>query len=226
MLFNSYLFILFFLPVSLLGYYFFSGKEEKLNKRGLLWLIAVSLWFYGYGNPGNLIVLLLSMMLNYYFCGRIVKNIENKARQSFFTALAAMVQVSILLVYKYTNFFLDLTFEYHRIEERVSWALPLGISFFTFSQLSFLLDTKRGEIEKKVSFMEYAAYVSWFPKLTMGPIMTFSQFLPLLEERDKRKPDYRNSSEGLYIFTMGLAKKVLLADTLAKIVAIGYSEVY
>ena len=226
MLFNSYIFILFFLPLSLWGYFFFSKKEEgKKNTGSILWLALCSLWFYCYATPLHLAVILPSIFINYGSSLLIRKRVrENKSTAGLFS-IALVLQLGILFFFKYTNFFLDLTWEYHHLEERLSLVLPLGISFFTFSQISFLIDSKRGEMEEP-SFMEYLVYVTWFPKLTMGPIMTFSEFSPLLRDEEKRKPDVRNISEGLYTFALGLAKKVLIADTLGKIVAIGFLDVY
>ncbi|MBR5597716.1 MAG: MBOAT family protein [Lachnospiraceae bacterium] len=112
------------------------------------------------------------------------------------------------------------------MEHPLDIAVPLGISFFTFMQIAYLVDCYRTEKGFDYSFLEYATYVAFFPKITMGPIALHDEIIPQFRDDSKKIINYNNLSGGLYAFALGLAKKVLIADTLAKIVNACYAEVY
>ena len=224
MLFNSYLFILCFLPVSVTGYFlinrYFVDKREY-GKR--LWLIAASLIFFAYAGIEFVPILMASMGVNYLFSKAVKKQTHTQKRR-FILALGISVQLLLLFYYKYTGFLFHSLNQIWQNNIVFSVQAPLGISFFTFSQLSYLVDCYKGK-DKEKGFLNYCTYVTFFPKLTMGPIALPNDFLPQLRSQEKEQINYNNLSKGLYLFALGLAKKVLIADTLAKIVSIGYSQV-
>ena len=222
MVFNSYIFILFFLPVCILGY--FSLNHFKQYKLAQIFLVGMSLWFYGYFNPAYLFILVASVLVNYGFYLLIRKNTKTQYSK-ILMILGVIFNIVILLYFKYMDFFIgningifktDIPFLYI--------ALPLGISFFTFQQVSFIVDAYKGEIPE-YHFWEYAGFVTYFPQLVAGPIVTHDELVPQFMDRSKKKFDSENMSRGLYMFTMGLAKKILLADMFGKLVSYGYATV-
>ena len=222
MFFNSYIFILLFLPLVLIGY--FGLNSLKKDKLVLIYLIGMSLWFCAYQNLTSLIVLLISILLNYGIKCLMDGALEMKRKRLYLVA-GILTNLGILFCFKYYNFFIEnVNAVFHTELPFWQLALPLGISFYTFMQISFLVDSYRGECPK-TSFWEYVAYVSFFPKLIQGPIVRCGDFLPQLQDHAGKKPDFVNLSRGIYAFSLGLAKKVLLADTLAKIVNIGYNNI-
>ena len=225
MLFNSYIFILLFLPIAVVGYYVIN--QSTWNKReslGLVWLSLVSFCFFAYAEIRMLPVLAGSILINYFFV-YLLKKRKWEKQKKWILALGIIIQLLILFYYKYTEFFLEMIEEFIEVNHDFSVKVPLGISFFTFSQLSWLIDSYRDSEREKQSFLEYCTYVTFFPKLTMGPIALQKDILPQLRETKRKVINYENLSKGLYLFSLGLAKKVLIADTLAKIVSIGYTEV-
>lgn len=223
MLFNSYIFILCFLPTSVIGYYLINQSSwKKRDRLSLLWLSLVSFCFFGYAQPELLPILIGSILANYWFGSMVRKEGSYRKRQLILGAGIA-VQLLLLFYYKYTGFVLDIIGEYLEINSEFEVSAPLGISFFTFSQISWLVDSYR--TKEVPGFLEYCTYVSFFPKLTMGPITLQKEFIPQLHDANRKLKNYGNLSKGIYIFSLGLAKKVLLADTLAKIVSIGYGDI-
>lgn len=223
MLFNSYIFILCFLPITVIGYYVINPSlGKKRESLALMWLSLVSFCFFGYGQPRLLPVLLGSILVNYLF-GNMVRKEDFGRKKRFILGAGILIQLFLLLYYKYTGFLIEIIGQFFKINSEIEIEAPLGISFFTFSQISWLVDVYKEK--EKHSFWEYCTYISFFPKLTMGPIALQKEFIPQLYEAGKKNLSYDNLSKGIYIFSLGLAKKVLLADTLAKIVAIGYADV-
>ena len=157
MFFNSYIFILLFLPLVLIGY--FGLNSLKKDKLALIYLIGMSLWFCAYQNLTSLIVLLISILLNYGIKCLMVRAIEVKSKKLYLVA-GIITNLGILFCFKYFNFFIENVNAVFK-SELPFWqlALPLGISFYTFMQISFLVDSYRGECPKP-SFWEYVEYVS------------------------------------------------------------------
>ena len=148
MLFNSYIFILFFLPITLIGY-FMLNKYAYGNKgmSGIIWLFFMSLWFYGYEKPEYLLLILGSIIVN-YFIGRVIlflkrKGINNRSQQKWVVVGGSIFNLGILFYFKYADFFVDSIEDFFHAEWNVEVALPLGISFFTFQQLSYVIDCYR-----------------------------------------------------------------------------------
>lgn len=220
MLFNSYIFILLFLPVTLTGYFLLN----RFNKNTLakIFLLIMSLWFYGYFNYAYLLVILSSIAVNYMSVTGM-KRYSSKRKICFFAGLA--FDLGMLFYFKYFNFFLSninavfgLSFNMRNI------ILPLGISFFTFQQISYITDAYRGETEEE-NLLDYAVFVTFFPQLIAGPIVTHDELIPQIRDRDRFAPDYNNLSKGLMIFTAGLFKKVLVADIFGGIADWGFEDI-
>lgn len=230
MVFNSYIFILLFLPLSVTGYFILNKYfQEKNGQAGLLWLLGMSLFFYAYDIPVFLLLLLGSMIVN-YLLGQIITGLKNKKEptekiQKVVMGLGVLLNLAPLAYFKYGDFFVDSIEDFFDASWNVEVALPLGISFFTFSQIAYVVDCYRKEKGFDYTFAEYATYLAFFPKMVMGPIALQDEIIPQLRNADKKRPDYQNLSCGLYGFALGLAKKVLVADTLAKLVNAGYGAI-
>ncbi len=211
MLFNSYVFILLFLPVTLCGLFLLGKTENKrlsTDKPGKVWLILASACFYGFLNIYYALFLAGSALINFGL-QRVMEMQTGKARRRGILALGVTVNLAALFYLKYWRF---------------SSVLTVGISFITFQQISYLADCYK-ENGLRHDFLDYAVYISFFPKVTSGPITQFREFLQQLSGKNIFRPKFENLSGGLYLFAMGLAKKVILADTLAKLVNIGFSNI-
>ncbi len=209
MLFNSYLFIFLFLPTILIGFYVFSHKGH--HQVALLWLIAASFFFYAWWNPSYLILLIGSVLGNY----GLGKLINRKIYAKFSLILGITVNLALLGYYKYANFFVDnINFLFNNNYHLETIFLPLAISFFTFQQIAYLIDTYRGET-KHYQFLHYCLFVTFFPQLIAGPIVLHKEMLPQFENRQFYHFHMENLAIGLTIFFVGLFKKVLLADGIA-----------
>lgn len=231
MIFNSYIFILLFLPLALIGY--FALNKYCCNKdgqAGLMWLLGLSLVFYAYDIPVFMLLFLASIIVNYAI-GRVITGLkagrEKKTElQKILMVTGVILNLAPLAYFKYGDFFVDSIEDFFHAEWNVTVALPLGISFYTFLQIAYLVDCYREEKGFDYTFLEYAVYTAFFPKLTMGPIVLHWEVIPQLRDKTKKKLDYSNLSQGLYAFALGLAKKVLLADTLAKFVNAGFENLH
>lgn len=208
MLFNSYIFILFFFPVTMFIYYICNHFHKYAL--GQYFLIGMSLYFYAYFNISYLPVILISIVGN-YLCSRLLLKTHGKT----ILVMGLMANIGAIFYFKYFDFFISnvnhlfqTDFALHHI------LMPLGISFFTFQQISYLVDSYRGET-REYGFREYALFVCFFPQLIAGPIVSHEEMIPQFQSQEKKGFDHSNFSKGLYFFSVGLGKKVLLADTLA-----------
>ena len=215
MLFNSYIFIFIFLPLCLAGYFLLN--RFGLKKTALAFLFGMSLWFYGYFNMSYLAIIVSSIVVNYLFY-ILSKGLSGERVRKYLKWLAVFVNLGILFYFKYFDFFLS------NLNSLISTdfalrniLLPLGISFFTFQQLSFVIDAFNGDVPD-YDFLSYACFVSFFPQLIAGPIVTHDELVPQLMDEKNKRFNYANFAPGLYIFAIGMAKKVLLADTLGTVV--------
>lgn len=226
MLFNSYLFLFLFLPLCLLGFIILRKKQATLAK---VWLTCFSLWFYGYFNYSYLLIMLGSIGGNYLIHRLMIQDGE-KQRKNVDKALLILGvsgNIALLFYFKYFDFFVMNINKLWNTGLMVKGILlPLGISFFTFQQISFLVDSYRGEL-KKCNFVDYTLFVSFFPQLIAGPIVTQEEMLPQFEQIGKKtKEEYSELfMQGIYVFSLGLAKKVLIADTFGKAVDFAYGNV-
>jgi alginate O-acetyltransferase complex protein AlgI len=215
MLFNSYEFIFLYLPIVFLGFFRIALSSHRL---AALWLAASSLFFYGWWNHKFVLLLLCSISFNYamgYAIGhtRAFRQKAKLGNMLLVTAIAA--NLGLLGYFKYVNFFLATA---NQIANS-SWylpdiVLPLGISFFTFTQIAFLVDTYRG-IAREYNFIHYLLFVTYFPHLIAGPVLHHKQMMPQFGHDDTYRYNVKNINIGLTIFTLGLFKKVVLADQFA-----------
>lgn len=218
MLFNSYIFILLFLGLCIAGY--FALNHFRKYNLAMVFLLGMSFWFYGYNNIYYLGILIFSVLINYgvYL---LIKRTDKKAKKALVIA-GVSVNVGILLYFKYMDFFIGNINGIFKTEiPFLRIALPLGISFFTFQQISFIVDAYRGEIPK-YNFLHYACFVTYFPQLIAGPIVTHDELVPQFTDAAKKKFNSENFAKGIYIFSLGMAKKVLMADTFGRMVSYGY----
>lgn len=219
MLFNSYFFLLAFLPVTVLLYHIInkSGKYYLAH----FFLLTMSLWFYSYTNIRFLPFILLSICVNY---GIYILMKKYKFRR-ILLVIALSFNLGVLLYFKYYNFFIDSTNMIFKTSFSIkSILLPLGISFMTFQQIAFIVDTYHNKTDR-CSFMEYALFIAFFPHVLSGPILTYDDFIPLLRDEKRRKVDWDRLAEGIYMFALGLGKKVLLADVFVQSVDYGYNNI-
>lgn len=221
MLFNSYIFIFLFLPLSVAGYFLLNHWHRYRLANGFL--IGMSLWFYGYFNPSYLWIICGSIVGN-FLLSQLLHRIAGKRKKAVL-AVGTIANVAVIFYFKYFNFFLEninALFGQSFVLRNI--VLPLGISFFTFQQISYLVDSYRGQT-KGYRFDEYALFVSFFPQLIAGPIVLHNEVIPQLRDTARRRLCADNLSRGLYIFALGLFKKVILADTFAKAADFGFGTI-
>lgn len=211
MVFSSQIFLFLFLPAALLGYFIF--RRELQN----LYLVLISLFFYAWAGPKLLVVLLGYIAFNYLF--GLLLSIINEDRfrlRRLVVVIAVMTNLGFLGYYKYLNF---LTGTINAIGltnlPLQEIALPLGISFFTFSGISYILDINLGKIEAERNPIDFALYMSFFPKLIQGPISRFATLGSQIKRRDVTVDKF---AAGIYRFVIGLSKKVIIADQLGPMV--------
>ncbi len=214
MLFNSYSFIFLFLPVVFLGF-FQLGRIHRAYAAA--WLALASLFFYGYWNPAYVGLLLGSIVFN-YACGVWIskahaQGLQRRKNHLLFFAITA--DILLLAYYKYANFFLSSVNSLTGGDFSLGAViLPLGISFFTFTQIAFLVDTWQGKV-KEYDFIHYVLFVTFFPHLIAGPVLHHKDMMPQFAHAATYRIDWDNVATGLLLFTLGLCKKVLWADSLA-----------
>ena len=222
MLFNSYIFIFLFLPIVLLGYYLLGCKGH--SRAAVYFLTVMSLIFYGYNSLSALLILLISIVVNYALVSLMLKSGGQSLRKAFLITLLVW-NIGLLFVYKYFNFFLEnINLAFHTDFSPLQLLLPLGISFYTFQQISYAVDCYRKDCVG-YQFSVYLAYITFFPSISSGPIVYHSELIPQLQDPERKKVLFTHLGQGLYAFSLGLAKKVLIADTLAKVVSIGYANI-
>ncbi len=214
MLFNSYEFILLFLPVTLAGFFLFARLGHV---PAIVWLVLASLFFYGWWNPAYLLLLATSVLANFWIAQQLGQMRQARRRRyaQFWLALGVTFNLGLLGWFKYANFAVatlnDITGATLYLQAIV---LPLAISFFTFQQIAYLVDVHRG-LAYEHRFLNYVLFVTFFPQLIAGPIVHHSDMLPQFEARETLRPHITNIAIGLTIFAIGLFKKVVLADGIA-----------
>lgn len=218
MQFNSYFFIMAFLPAIIL-IYFLSNKLHILA--GKIVLILGSLIFYAYSDKKMLFFLCASIAINYIFTLLIQKMKWKK----IFLSIPIIINAGLLLYFKYLNFVIEninsLLKTNYILKDLI---LPIGISFFTFQQIAYLVSVYRKELKNNY-FVDYLTYILYFPKLLMGPLAEPTDFIEQINNPDTKKINWDHIAEGLKIFSFGLFKKVLLADTFANAVYWGYTYI-
>lgn len=265
MLFNSYIFICIFLPLSLIGW--FGLNRLGFNRIADAFLVGMSLWFYGYFKISYLLIIVVSILVNYILSlyieyrdtkaslrglyVKILKDNDTAGRGSeesykilseeesgktentvdgydyenvtqpvhrVLLILGVLINLGILFYFKYFDFFLENLNAVAGTDFALKGILlPLGISFFTFQQLSYIIDRCLGRTEH-ADLITYAEFVTFFPQLIAGPIVMYSELIPQFKDETLRRPNTDNLARGIRLFILGLAKKVLLADVLAGVV--------
>ncbi len=223
MVFNSYAFVFVFLPAVVLIYHLIN-RTGRYNLSGLF-LLAASLAFYWHGDAVAFLILIVSILLNYGLHLLLINKDRSQRSRYLFLTAGVILNVGNLIFFKYLGFFADIINSVSGAGIKV-WdlALPLGISYYTFSQTAFLVDSYRNP-GVKYSLRDYALFVTFFPKILMGPIATAGDMIPQFNDTLRKKADPDRIAKGMVIFAAGLAKKVLLADNLAPYVTWGYSNI-
>jgi len=223
MLFNSYEFILIFLPVSLVVYFFLNKK--RLTVAANAWLLLSSLAFYSWWNIKYLPLILISILFNYTIGYLLVEHDE--LRKKYITKKSILVfgltgNLLFLGYFKYMDFFIANVNTVFRTDlPLLHIVLPLGISFFTITQIAFLVDCYEGLVEDR-KLLSYALFVSFFPHLLAGPILHHKEMMPQFDSLRSKVMSYKNLSHGLFLFSVGLFKKVVIADELSRTVLAGF----
>ena len=238
MQFNSYIFILLFLPLTLIGYFGLNRLGKELAAKA--YLLIMSLWFYGYFNASYLLIICGSIAVNYLLsklmlrCGDDAGKRDSggsnprgqgyAGRKRALLILGIVFNVALIFYFKYYNFFIsniNSAFKTDFVIRNI--VLPLGISFFTFQQISFMVDSYKGETAS-YGFLEYALFVAFFPQLVAGPIVLHKELIPQFRDKSKQSVNYDNLTRGIMLFSLGLAKKVLIADTFGNAVNWGFER--
>lgn len=222
MQFNSYIFLLLFLPLSVGGYFLL----HKIGKHAAAkaYLLGMSMWFYGFFNWTYLIIISASIGVNYGM-NRWMHAAKKDSARKLACGLGLLLNIGILFYFKYYDFFIgNVNSLFHSDLKLLHLVLPLGISFYTFQQISYMIDSYRGKVPS-YGFLDYALFVAFFPQLVAGPIVLHSEIVPQFADPKKRTVNPDNIQKGLYALGFGLAKKVLLADTLGIAVNWAYANI-
>ncbi len=219
MLFNSYIYIFAFLPVVFFTYFFLLKRGMLLASKVLL--VFASLFFYSWWNIKYLPLILISMFVNYAIGTALSNNLTPKYRKHLLI-FGIVFNVGLLGYFKYADFFIqNINFIANTDIPLLHLALPLAISFFTFQQIAYLVDSYKGET-KEYDLLNYMVFVSFFPQLIAGPIVHHKEMMPQFEDKNNKKISYKNITAGLFIFAIGLFKKAVIADSLSPYVAQGF----
>ena len=221
MLFNSLPFIFVFMPLTAIVYFLLNKRHLTLFAN--IALIVASFIFYGLGDIHSVRVMLGSILVNFAFTSQI-NRLKAPSERKGLLIVGIIFNVALLCYYKYAvffaenaNFLLGTHFDFSNI------FLPLAISFLTFQQIAYLVDTYHDET-KEYDFFDYALFICFFPKLISGPITAHRELMPQIKRARNRFVNWENVYKGLFIFSIGLFKKVMIADKLVEMVGSGYSE--
>ncbi len=208
MFFHSFIFLVLFLPITTAIYHL--ALHRKSSK--IWFLIFASLFFYGYWDYRLIPLLVGSVILNW-----LGVELFFNIKKNYLIALSVFLNLGLIAVFKYANFFADsLAMLLHYQHTKWSIILPLGISFFTFQQIAYLVDVKRGKAEK-YTFRDYALHIVFFPHLIAGPIVKHNDIIAQFENIGQQQNLSKKFGQGMTMFILGMGKKVLLADNLAKL---------
>ncbi|HPV02914.1 MAG TPA: MBOAT family O-acyltransferase [Clostridiales bacterium] len=212
MIFSSYTFIFAFLPIVFTAYFLlqrFAG-----DRPAKIWLVAASLFFYAWGNILFLPLLAGTVVFNYFIVSLLRKNRGRPVLPKMLLALSVLENLGLLFYFKYLNFFLsNVNYVFGTGYILRDIVLPIGISFYTFQILAHVIDTYRGESEDS-TFLEFAVFVTFFPQLIVGPIVRHDYMIGQIRSESARRIDTSNIIKGIMYFSIGCAKKILIADPL------------
>ncbi len=223
MLFNSLEFIFAFLPLTFFIYFFLLNRRLIVGAKGFL--VFASLFFYSWWNIAYLPLILGSMLFNYVIGNSLNENLSRaKVSKKALLAFGITGNLSLLGYFKYSDFFINnFNLAFDSSVSLLHLALPLAISFFTFQQVAYLVDSYREET-KEYDFLNYALFVTFFPQLIAGPIVHHAEMMPQFASKWNLVKNYRNISLGLFVFSMGLFKKVVIADYFATFATNGFDH--
>ena len=207
MVFTDLIFLFCFLPISIL-----LTKQIRNIKLQNILLVVFSLLFYAWSNPIYVVLLILSILWNYFTAFELEVQDDEKTKKVLLI-VSVVVNLFILGFYKYTGFLMDIL----HIQSNLKIALPVGLSFFTFSELSYIFDVYNGKSKPQKNIILFTLYVSFFGKISMGPIVSYHEMEDQLTNRTLSKAQY---ASGMVLFSKGLIKKVLLADQLSYVYSI------
>ncbi len=223
MLFNSYEFLFLFLPLAWFGYFLL--HRQLRHTSAALWLLGASLFFYAYWNPVSLPLLLLSIAVN-YGSGYLLSNQASRSGRRLILFASIVFNLGLLGYFKYSNFFIENINEIFGTSfGLLSLIFPLGISFFTFTQIAYLVDIYKREVSHG-SLRSYVLFVTFFPHLIAGPILHHKEMMPQFSDSEQWRLKYRNIALGLFMLSAGLFKKIVLADSFAVLANAGFDAVH
>lgn len=211
MVFSNAVFLFIFLPIVIAGYYILRGRVRNY------WLLLVSIFFYAWNKPSFTVILLGSILLNYVGALLVEKALEknNKHNMKLWLFITVAANLLLLFYYKYFNFTIDTLNRLFDVDIQFAEViLPIGISFFTFQGLSYVVDVYRGDVPAQRNVFKLGMYISMFPQLVAGPIVRYKDVAAEIEDRRVSLEDF---SYGIQRFIIGLFKKIIIADTMAVI---------
>ena len=223
LLFNSYEFIFFFLPITFFIYFYLNKKRLTEASKGFL--VFSSLFFYSWWNIIYLPLILGSMLFNYVVGESLTKRSEQRRIQKItLLSFGIVANIALLGYFKYADFFItNINVVSGADIPLLHLSLPLAISFFTFQQIAYLVDSYRGETHE-YDFLNYAVFVSFFPQLIAGPIVHHKEMMPQFANTQNKALNYKNIALGLFIFSIGLFKKVVIADSFSVWATAGFDK--
>lgn len=221
MLFNSLTYICLFLPITVFVYYLF--LKLRLIQVSKVWLVLASVLFYSWWDSKYAALLLISMLINFTIGSSFAaKFFQSSLKRKYLFIFGLLLNILILGYFKYANFFIDnINSLLHSHIELAKIILPLGISFFTFTQIAYLADAYKKET-KEYDMLSYMLFVTFFPHLIAGPILHHKEIMPQFDDLKRKVLRYKNITSGVFLFAIGLFKKAFIADTLALYVQNGF----
>ncbi len=208
MVFSSPLFLFIFLPAALALHLILPPRFKNA------WILFVSLFFYAWGGVGYILILIFITLLD-YAAGLTLSKIDKPGRKKAVVAAVVIINVGALAFFKLTDLFLGAANALFRTDiPLLNLALPIGISFYTFQALSYVIDVYRGKVSPQRSVIDFFTFVTLFPQLIAGPIVRYTDIEHELSHREVRSPEF---ASGVIRFSVGLGKKVLLANTMGEI---------
>jgi len=221
MLFNSIEFIFLFLPITFFVYFYLNNKRLTEASKGFL--VFSSLFFYSWWNILYLPLILGSMLFNFVI-GNSLNKEHKKINKKQLLTVGIVGNIVLLAYFKYMDFFIsNVNYFTNTSIPTLDLALPLAISFFTFQQIAYLVDSYKKET-KEYDFLNYAVFVSFFPQLIAGPIVHHKEMMPQFANVHNKIKNYKNIALGLFIFSLGLFKKIIIADHFAEVANVGFGN--
>ncbi len=214
MVFSSSVFLFLFLPIVLLFYY---GVFRKSRRWQNILLTFSSLFFYAWGEPLFVLVMLGSIAVNWFLGLQVSRYADNRKAQRILVAIAITVNIGILFVFKYLSFFANMITN----SKVLDIALPIGISFFTFQAMSYVFDIQRGRGQARKNPLDVALYISFFPQLIAGPIVRYET---IAEQINNRRETLSDFTDGIERFMCGFIKKVFIANNIAPLAGLAFDH--